>query len=91
MARVSLDTRTVEVALPTEAFHHHTWDPQEIAEELRLLWLLEQVRQRRIGDGKAAELAGVPRAQFLRLMGKLSITPFDYDPGELEGELSHIK
>ena len=91
MARASKDTRTVEVVLPNAAFDHHPWDPREIAEEMRLLWLLDQVRQRRIGHGKAAELAGVPRAQFLGLMGKFAISPFDYDSGELEDELSHIK
>jgi predicted HTH domain antitoxin len=91
MARAVADTRTVQVELPAEAFHPHPWDPEQIAEEMRVLWLLEQVRQRRIGYGKAAELAEVPVAKFLRLMGKYAITPFDFDPDELEEELSRIK
>jgi predicted HTH domain antitoxin len=91
MAHPSSDTRTVQVDLPAEVFHHSPWDPEEIAEEMRLLWLLEQVRQRRLAYGKAAELAGIPVARFLRLMGKYAISPFDYDPGELEKELSVIK
>jgi predicted HTH domain antitoxin len=81
--------RAVTVELPEEAFHRRAWDPQEIAEELRLLWLLEEVRSRRVGFGKAAELAGIPQARFLRLMGKHGITPFDYDESELAQELSH--
>ena len=84
------NSRTVHVDLPVEAFHHSRWDPEEIAEELRVLWLLDQVRERRLAYGKAAELAGVPIAGFLRLMGKYGISPFDYDPGELEKELSEI-
>lgn len=55
---------------------------------MRLLWLLEEVRSRRLGFGKAAELAGLPFAQFLLLMGKHYITPFDYDEDELTRELA---
>lgn len=55
---------------------------------MRLLWLLEEVRSRRLGFGKAAELAGIPKAVFLRLMGEHHITPFDYDDSELERELA---
>lgn len=79
--------RKIVVDLPDEAFQHRSWDPQEIAGELRLLWLLEEVRSRRLGFGKAAELAGLPLSQFLLLMGKHHITPFDYDEDELAREL----
>jgi predicted HTH domain antitoxin len=54
----------------------------------RFLWLLEEVRSRRLGFGKAAEIAGLPQARFLALMGRHRITPFDYDEAELSRELS---
>jgi predicted HTH domain antitoxin len=60
--------------------------PEEISQELRLLWLIEQVRQRRLGYGKVAELAGVPKALFIKMMGERRISPFDYDRSELEEE-----
>jgi predicted HTH domain antitoxin len=59
----------------------------EQAGETQLLWLLEEVRARRLGFGKAAELAKLPVAQFLLLMGKHHITPFDYDEDDLAREL----
>ncbi len=90
MAKSPAAVRSVQVDLPEEAFRHHPWNPGEIAEELRVLWLLEQVRQRRLGHGKAAELAQMPLASFVRLMGTYGISPFDYDPGELEEELGRI-
>jgi predicted HTH domain antitoxin len=49
--------------------------------------LLEEVRARHLGYGKAAELAGIPLARFLALMGKHHITPFDYDDDELSREI----
>jgi predicted HTH domain antitoxin len=79
--------RSIVVDLPDDAFRHRRWDPQEVADEMRLLWLLEEVRSRRLGFGKAAELASLPVAQFLLLMGKHHITPFDYDEDELTREL----
>ncbi len=61
---------------------------QRVTEEMRVLWFLEEVRSRRLGYGKAAELAGIPLANFLQLMGEHRITPFDYDADELTRELS---
>jgi predicted HTH domain antitoxin len=81
------NARKVTVDLPEEAFQHRSWSPLEVAQEMRLLWLLEEVRARRLGFGKAAELADVPVAAFLRLMGDHRITPFDYDESEIEREL----
>jgi predicted HTH domain antitoxin len=90
MSRHSARARVVTVDLPEEAFQHRTWSPQEVAEEMRRLWLLEEVRSRRLGFGKAAELAGVPVATFLRLMGEHHITVFDYDDSELDRELGRV-
>ena len=80
-------TRTVHVELPTEAFKAQPWSPASLAEELRVLWLLEQVRTRRLGHGKAAELADLPRAEFLRLMASHGIDALDFDSDELAAEL----
>lgn len=80
MSRTSGKSRIVKVALPEEAFQTHPWDAERIADELRVLWLLEQVRERRLGHGKAA---GLPRACFLLLMGQHRISAFDHDPDEL--------
>lgn len=88
MATLAFRPRRVEVDLPAEAFSHTPWDPRQLAHELRLLWFLELVRQRRLGFGKAAELAQVPLARFLELMGEHQITPFDYDPEDIEQELA---
>jgi predicted HTH domain antitoxin len=83
-------SRSVTVELPEEGFQSRPWDPEELAGELRLLWLIEQVRQRRLGHGKAAELSGLSMARFLKEMGKHGVSPFDYDAGELEDELRRI-
>lgn len=77
----------VIVELPEVAGGGQVAGTEELAAELRVLWLLDQVRRRRLGHGKASELAGMPRARFLQLMGQHGLTPFDYDEDELRKEL----
>lgn len=81
-------THKIEIELSNEAFAHRRWEPKAVADEMRMLWLVEEVRQRRLGFGKAAELAGVAQAQFLEVMSRQKVTPFDYDADELEAELA---
>lgn len=80
--------RHVEIALPEEVFARHPWDPEKIAADMVLCWLLELVRQRRMGFGKAAEVAKMPVARFLEIMHERNITPFDYDEDELDREFA---
>ena len=89
LARMSTDRAyAVEVQLPAEGFRHHPWSAAEVASDLRLLWLVDQVRQRRIGYAKGAELAGVPQAAFVRVLGIHHVSPFDLDDAELEREIA---
>lgn len=77
----------VEVELPAEAFRHHPWSAAELSAELRLLWLVDQVRQRRLGYAKAAEFARMPQAAFVRVLGSHRVSPFDLDDDELAREI----
>jgi hypothetical protein len=78
----------VEVELPAEAFRHRPWSAAEVSSDLRLLWFVDQVRQRRLGYAQAAHLAGMAQAAFVRVLGVHHVTPFDLDDEELEREIS---
>ena len=65
-------------------------DDATLAKHLRLLWILDQVRQHAISAGRGEELAGVSVGEFLDLMGTHGISPFDYDEAELEAELRSL-
>jgi len=47
MMAATSKARSIVVDLPDEAFQHRPWNPGEVADEMRLLWLLEEVRSRR--------------------------------------------
>jgi|GEM_PF-4815245 len=54
---------------------------------VRVDWLIEQVRLRRLSYGKAAELAGIPKARFIQLMGERHVSSLDYDEADLVSEI----
>jgi predicted HTH domain antitoxin len=64
-----------------------TADSSLIGDELRLLWIIEQVRTKRIGVGKGAELARMPHAAFMQALGTHGVPVIDYAPADLQGEL----
>jgi predicted HTH domain antitoxin len=45
-------------------------DVAQLGVELRRLWAVERVRRRRLGVDRAAEVAGIPCAAFMGLLGE---------------------
>jgi hypothetical protein len=59
----------------------------DVGPALLRLWLVEQVRLRRMGVGKAAELSSLPRADFMRLLGVHGVPVIDHAVEDLDQEL----
>lgn len=78
-------TIRIAVELPRERVEGT--DEVRLAAELRTLWAVEQVRQGRCGVGKGAELAGVARAAFMKLLGQHGVPVIDFSDDELREEL----
>lgn len=81
--------RRIEVTLPADGSEE--LEPREVAQQLRLLWVLERVRAHAISVGRGAELAGMRYAEFLLLLGKHGISLFDYDDDDLADELAPLR
>ena len=77
----------VEVELPAAAFRHRPWSAAEVASDLRLPWIVDQVRRRRLGSAKAAELAGMAQGGGVKVLGAHRISPIDLDDQELDPEI----
>ena len=65
-------------------------DPAALGNELRILWLIEQVRRHKIGVGKGAELAGMPRAAFMKLLGDHGVPVIDYSVEDFQREIDAL-
>jgi predicted HTH domain antitoxin len=90
MHAMSGPTRRVTVRVELPWAQDDVPDPTALGDELRRLWLVEQVRHRKIGVGKGAELAGMPRAAFMRLLGEHGVPVIDYSVEDLQREIETL-
>ena len=61
--------------------------PEELAAHIRLMAALKMFELGKLSSGKAAELAGLSRVEFLDMCGRYRVSVFNYMPEELEDEL----
>jgi predicted HTH domain antitoxin len=80
----------VSVEIPWQVAGSIAPDPARLSEDLRVLWIVDQVRRHRVGIGKASELARLPRAAFMRLLGEHGVPVIDYSVADLEDELRSL-
>lgn len=76
---------TIPVSLPADAGQE---PPVELAERLRLLWVLDEVRLGRMTRMRAARVLHMSIDAFLREADGHGVPAIDYDPGDLASELS---
>jgi predicted HTH domain antitoxin len=62
------------------AVHH---DPQEFTQALRLAAAVKWYEMRRISQGRAAEIAGLSRSEFLTALGLFGVSPFQEEAAEI--------
>jgi predicted HTH domain antitoxin len=62
----------------------------ELLQRMRLLTASDYFQENKLSLGKAAELAGMNRLDFMDILSKKNIVIFDYDESELNTELSGI-
>jgi predicted HTH domain antitoxin len=63
----------------------------EFTSQVRLFTALQLFKRHKLSLGKAAELAGLDREQFMVELDRYEIPMIDYDPDELEEELKRFE
>ena len=82
---------TQAIQYPTEILSALGKKPEEFEEEARLLLALKYYETGKLSTGLAAQLAGIPRSQFISLLGEHGLSPFGETPEELEESLEHAR
>jgi len=59
----------------------------ELDAQIRLMAALKMFELGKLSSGKAAQLAGLNRAEFLEMCGRYHVSIFNYPPDELQAEL----
>ncbi len=78
--RVSLD-------LPEDAFSALRMTPESFVKEMRLAAAVKWYELGVLSQSKAAEVAGVTRHEFLVVLSRFKVSPFQTSPEQLAQEL----
>jgi predicted HTH domain antitoxin len=79
---------TVKVVVPEGAFSVLRTDPAEFAGELMRAAVVKWYEIGLVSQSKAAEILGVSRADFLQVLGRYRVSPFQTDEQDLGGSAS---
>ena len=77
------------IDLPEDIFATLRRSPRELEKEVRLAAAIDWYRQGLISQGRGAEIAGVPRADFIDAMAARKIEVVQIDLEALERDLEH--
>ena len=77
----------LKIRYPSGFEHAVHMTKSELEHHIRLMAALKMFELGKVSSGKAAELAGMSRIEFLETCGRYRISLFNYPPGEVEEEL----
>ncbi len=82
-------TVTITLDLPEEPLLSLKTRPDDFARELPLLAAVKLYELGRLSSGRAAQLAGMSRVEFLLILGRYQVSPFQLDAGSLAEDVAN--
>ena len=83
-----MDTVQVSVELPRSVFSALKQDPAGFVDEMRLAAAVKWYEMQLVSQAKAAEIAGLSRAEFLTALTRFDVSPFQYGADEVVHEVT---
>ncbi len=81
-----MGTRQIMVEVPEEVLLAEKTDEAGFGREMKMLTAVKLYELGRLTSGRAAELAGVPRVEFLMSLGQYKVFPFEGELADLEAQ-----
>jgi predicted HTH domain antitoxin len=82
-----MDTVQVSITLPRDVLSALKQDPTGFVQEMRLAAAIKWYEMQRVSQAKAAEIAGLSRAEFLTALAHFDVSPFQYGADEVIQEV----
>jgi predicted HTH domain antitoxin len=76
--------------MPESAFATLQKNPREFTHELRIAAAVKWYELEQISQGRAAEIAGLSRAEFITALGRYRVSPFQYTAEEVLEDLANV-
>jgi predicted HTH domain antitoxin len=80
--------QTISVELPDAVFAALRKAPDDFVKEMRVAAAVKWYELGILSQGKAAEVAGLTRAEFIAALSRFKVSVWQYTAEELEAELS---
>jgi predicted HTH domain antitoxin len=82
-----MKTEELKIRYPSGFEHAVHMTKEEIEQHIRLMAALKMFELGKISSGKASELAGMSRGEFLEACGRYRVSVFNYPDEEAEEEI----
>ncbi len=82
-----MKTEELKIKYPTGFEHAVHMTKEEIEQHIRLMAALKVFELGKISSGKASELAGMSRTEFLEACGRYRVSIFNYPDDQAETEI----
>ena len=82
--------RAVQLQLPDTVFSALRKAPDEFVQEMRIAAAVKWYELGEVSQGKAAEIAGLSRAEFINALSRYKVSVLQYTAEELAEELDGV-